>query len=46
MWNHDFLGETEETDMMNYEPPYTYEELLKNYGKTTAERLSKDPVHA
>lgn len=31
---------------MIYEPPYTYAELIENYGKSMADRLSKDPVHA
>ena len=31
---------------MKYEPPYTYQELVKNYGKDLADKLAKDPIHA
>jgi len=28
-----------------YERPYSYEEIVKNYGKETADRLMRDPAH-
>lgn len=28
-----------------YEPPYSYEQILSNYGKRVADKLMKDPVH-
>jgi len=28
-----------------YDKPYSYDEIVKQYGKFTADRLSKDPVH-
>lgn len=28
-----------------YDKPYSYEEIVKNYGKETADRLMKDPAH-
>ena len=31
--------------MKNYERPYTYEELVKHYGKYVANKLSNDPCH-
>jgi hypothetical protein len=31
--------------MKNYERPYTYEELVKHYGKYIANKLSNDPCH-
>ena len=34
-----------EEDMSKYERPYTYQEIVENYGKETADRLMKDPAH-
>lgn len=31
--------------MKKYERPYTYEELVKHYGKYVADKLSNDPCH-
>ena len=31
--------------MKNYEHPYTYEEIVKHYGKYVADKLSNDPCH-
>lgn len=31
---------------LGYAPPYTYEEVVANYGKALADKLLKDPVHS
>lgn len=31
--------------MITYLAPYTYNEIVENYGEQLAQRLAKDPVH-